>query len=228
MASQGPLSPLIAIDDAGIGTVTWTDPDYAQLPGEDDSGQATVTLQSQASHYLKATNFGFSIPTGRTILGIECEYRTTYHVNSGSAGSITRSSRIVKGGAIGTTAPSPSFTTQQDNLQYSSSGSSSYLWGETWTAEDINAADFGTTVRFVEGSGANITFSVDHIRITVTYQLAETIAMTTKAISFTKTNTGTAYNQSIPMVTKSLSFSKENIDINYSHLERGSMLSLLF
>ena len=55
------------------------------------------------------------------------------------------------------------------------------LWGETWTAEDINDADFG--VGFSVHRTALNNPAVDHIRITIYYTTAPTgiITNTTKA-----------------------------------------------
>jgi hypothetical protein len=53
-------------------------------------------------------------------------------------------------------------------------GSSTDLWGTTWTPADINAAGFGAALAVTEISsrGANETAHVDHITITVHYDLA--------------------------------------------------------
>lgn len=53
--------------------------------------------------------------------------------------------RIVKGGAIGATDKS-SVTVWNTTEAYYVYGADGELWGETWTADDINSADFGTAL----------------------------------------------------------------------------------
>ena len=65
MSSQGPLSPATTVDDATVGTVAWTNPNNAQV--SDGIFAVFVPSGAKRSHYLLATNFGFSIPTGQTL-----------------------------------------------------------------------------------------------------------------------------------------------------------------
>ena len=52
-------------------------------------------------------------------------------------------------------------------------GGSSDLWGETWTAEDINDPDFGIAISVYNyndgGGGPTITPLIDYVRIIVYY-----------------------------------------------------------
>lgn len=60
------------------------------------------------------------------------------------AGNVTVNARIVKGDSIGSTNRGPqAFTTTDSTKTF---GSSSDLWGETWTVADINASDFGSAI----------------------------------------------------------------------------------
>jgi hypothetical protein len=173
-ASLGPNSPATLVDDTTVGTRAWTNPTnavssnntYATVAG-DGSGD---TLQS---HYLKATNFGFSIPGGATISGIVVEVEAK---DDGLATNKINLVRLVKGGAIqpqSQAADSPAALTTTDT--YKVYGSSSQLWGQTWTDADINASTFGVVVAaqldFL-GSGVVSTASIDHIRITIYYSVA--------------------------------------------------------
>jgi hypothetical protein len=147
-------------DDATVGTKTWTNPNNAKI---NDGVRTSVSLGAvgATSDYLKATNFGFSIPDGATIDGIlvEIEDRTT------SAG-LENEIKIVKAdGSIGAINKSTGVLLPTGTEAYVSYGSSSDLWGETWTPADINDADFGAVFSFI-GIG---TIYVDHIRITVYY-----------------------------------------------------------
>ncbi len=68
--TAGPTSPGTGADDAAIGTRTWSNPGNIT---SSNNTYATATSSgggNSTTHYLKATNFGFSIPSGATIDGI--------------------------------------------------------------------------------------------------------------------------------------------------------------
>lgn len=118
---------------------------------------------SVQTHYLKATNFGFSIPTGAAISGIVVEIE-----RKESAANVARDNRvrIVKGGTIGTTDKA-SASEWPTTDTYATYGSDVDLWGETWTVADINSSNFGVAISAMGLGGG--TASIDHIRITVYY-----------------------------------------------------------
>lgn len=138
MVSSGPNSPATGADDATVGSITWVNPGNIF---SSDGSYATATMTATPSHYLKATNFGFSIPTGATILGIKVE------IEKLEAGSVFDNEvKIVKSdGSIGTTDKS-NITEWPTTEAYTTYGGSSDLWGETWTATDINSANFGAVI----------------------------------------------------------------------------------
>jgi len=119
---------------------------------------------------LKATNFGFSIPTGATIDGIEVEIERRA---TGDQLVKDDSLYIVKSdGNYGSSNKADTVNLWPTTDTYKTYGSPSDLWGETWTAEDINSSNFGVGISahcyFVDyGSKAEI----DHIRITVYYSV---------------------------------------------------------
>lgn len=160
-SSQGPNSGGTFADDAGVGVFSWSNPGNAAAS---DNSYATVSLfPTGQSHYLKATNFGFSIPGGSTIEGIVVEVE---HKESGSGVCRDNRIRIVKGGAIGSTdkASGTEWPTSDGTASY---GADNDLWGETWTVSEINASDFGVAISAI-GLGTG-TASIDHIKITVYY-----------------------------------------------------------
>ena len=63
-------SPGTLADDDTSGTETWSDPTNAAA-SDDSYATNSRSGTSVQTHRLKATNFGFSIPTGATIEGIE-------------------------------------------------------------------------------------------------------------------------------------------------------------
>ncbi|MEI6850998.1 MAG: polymorphic toxin-type HINT domain-containing protein [Candidatus Saccharibacteria bacterium] len=148
-ATQGPLSPRTVADDATVGTVAWTNPSDAMV-----SDDIWVTSGSGTTHYLKATNFGFSVPSGATINGIVVEverkgWSAAYMVNDVNV-------KIVKSdGTVGATNRADTLTNWPYSPdEYKSYGSSTDLWGESWAASDINDADFGVVLnaKKIQGS----------------------------------------------------------------------------
>ena len=160
MASEGPNSPDVGEDEAGIGSVVWTAPTDV-VSSNDVRANAIVGV----TRWLKATDYDFVIPAGATIDGIVVEIE-----KAGGGTGVVRDNavRIVKGGTIGSTDKS----TADDWLagdSYITYGTSTDLWGESWTADDINGTGFGSAISAKLQSGVSATALVDHIRITVYY-----------------------------------------------------------
>ncbi|MDD4319773.1 MAG: hypothetical protein PHW10_05625 [Candidatus Peribacteraceae bacterium] len=167
--ASGPNSPGTIVDDDSVGTIAWTNPSNA-ISSDDSYAATDAIIYTQQSHYLKATNFGFSIPVGATIDGILVEVERT---SVGMAGVSDAAARIVKSdGAIGTTDNMIGSWNPTEN--YYSYGSSFELWGEDWTAEDINDDDFGFAISAIGiGGSSQRSARIDHIRITVSYTEAD-------------------------------------------------------
>lgn len=163
--TSGPNSPGTMADDATVGTVAWSNPDNAKTSND---VYAVAGSSGTVSHYLKATNFGFSIPVGATINGILAEVERK--ASGPDSTSQDNQVKIVKSdGTIGTTDKADTVTNWPTTDAYKSYGSSSDLWGETWTPSDINDVDFGVVLS-AKIQGASVR-NIDHIRITVSYTL---------------------------------------------------------
>ena len=163
--STSATSPGTMADDDSVGTIAWNSPDNAKT-SDNVRSSAVFTGTNQVSHYLKATNFGFSIPNGATIDGIkvEVEKRQSFGGTTVEDNKV----RIVKGGSIGSTDKAEGGDWNAGTDATSTYGSSSDLWGETWTVSDINASNFGFVISAKNGAIAPDA-EVDHILITVTY-----------------------------------------------------------
>jgi len=166
MADTGAISPGTMADDNAIGTITWTNPNNAKA-----SDNTYVTASSVPAgvytHYLKATNFGFSIPGGATIDGILVEIeRKAAEGNS----MIDSEVKIVKSDASIGTENKASGTYYPTSDTYASYGANSDLWGEIWASTDINNANFGVVLSTYMDDWADDGIPyIDHIRITVYY-----------------------------------------------------------
>jgi hypothetical protein len=165
--------PATAADDATVGTTTWTNPSNATTPSDGSHDLADITYNDVTAlgvgHYLKATNFAFIIPSAATIRGIKVEVVAAgAHFPDGTPIIADNAIRIVKGGVIGSSDRSNS--TPWTTWATRTYGSSTDLWGTTWTASDINASNFGVAIsaKSIYTPG---TFSayIDHIQLTVYY-----------------------------------------------------------
>ena len=141
MVSQGANSPVTVVSDNSFGDNAWTTPGDA-VSSNDVYAVNTITMVVN-TEYLKATDFGFTIPANATIDGITVSVeRKATQVSSGIQDVRVR---IVKGGVIGTTDKSITDTWETTDTT-KTYGSSSDLWGETWTGDDINATNFGFVI----------------------------------------------------------------------------------
>lgn len=150
-----------AITDSSYGDRRWNNEDNAET---DDNNRASVTLASPSSfdesEYLKATNFGHSIPAGATIDGIEVQHRRE-NTDSSDDCHEERIRLVDELGAIGTTdradgADLPNAT--EETVQH---GGSTDLWGDTWGETDVEDTDFGFVIAFMHTSGGSLTIGVE-------------------------------------------------------------------
>lgn len=161
MGLLGPNNGTAFANDGTVGTIAISTPTNAQL--SDNVYCTSVLLLGQVTNYLKATSFGFAIPTDATINGIvvEIEKSTTL-----ATSIIDNSVKIVKGNSItGTELASASQWGTAD--AYATYGTATELWGTTWTPADINLGNFGIVISGVASVAA--TAQIDHVRISVYY-----------------------------------------------------------
>ena len=175
--SADPLSPSTVNNDASdcaLPCVDWIIPESANLS---DNVYASIGIDSnglETTSYLKATGFGFNIPIGATINGILVEWEVFSDYFPGLAKD--HAARIVKGGTIGSTDRSNATDWSMVEDTFLPHGSSSDLWGDTWTSSDINSSNFGAAIKAVTASGGGSTPRVDSVRITVFYTSSESDA----------------------------------------------------
>ncbi len=185
----GPNLPYTGSNVTGTGTVGWVN---AVNILTNDNANSTVTLSSETSTYLQATNFNFAIPSSATINGIQV---TIGRYESGqSSGNDVRDVdlRLVKAGTrVGTSqaATSTEWPTSEGAANY---GSTSNLWGTTWTAAEINASNFGVSLSV--NSTNSRTAYVDYFQIIVTYTITGTANWYTVATGGSSVQSGSPFN----------------------------------
>lgn len=161
MAEQGPNAPDTVTDDSAVGTITWSKPGNAAAS---DDLRATAVGGGQ-SHYLKAVDFGFTIPAGATVGGVVVTIERHTANIEGTADTVVS---LVKGGSVvGDNKAEASWWPDGGDAP-GMYGGADQLWGTTWTAAEINAADFGVVLS-ATNSGVTDVARVDAISITVTY-----------------------------------------------------------
>lgn len=154
----------VSSDSGNGGAVAWVNPTNAQ--GSTNASFATADVSGlDVSEWLKFLNFGHSLVSGDTVLGIQFGPNRKAS-NTGATevdgkivkGGVASSTNKASGGAIPTTLayPSPLF------------GGTADLCGETWAYTDINSNLFGF-VYSVTRASSNRTVSVDDGQTVVTY-----------------------------------------------------------
>jgi len=167
--SQGPFSPVTtAIITIAGSSATWNNTTNVTTSNNSYSIVNNTLTNGDYTNYLKVTNFGFSIPLNVTITGIVVKVEKL----DGGTKNKTKDYRvrIIKNGTIGTTdLSSASFWPTVDS--YVTYGTTTQLWGTTWTPTDINNVNFGFAIAAnrVGGGGATDLPAIDNITITVYY-----------------------------------------------------------
>jgi hypothetical protein len=172
--SQGPNNGATFVSTPFTGSIRpWNNPGNAIT----SNGQRATTTNTGGggtySEYLNASNFGFSVPAGATILGIVVAVQRDDAQNNTRDHAV----RIVKNSVIGATdkALAANWPTTE---AYQSYGSSTDLWGETWTPADINNANFGFVIsarKIANGAQAE---RINHIQITVHFSITLPVNIT--------------------------------------------------
>ena len=168
-ASEGINSGSTFVDDSSVGTQSWSNPGNAAAS---DNSRSSVSLSTgQVSHYLKATGFGFNIPSNAIIVGIEFKIERLGGLLTNGEHVEDNSIKLVKGGTISGDEKATKITWNESGFsdRIDTFGGSSDLWGLTWTFEDINASDFGgvCSAKLV-GTGTR-TAKIDHMTLKVFY-----------------------------------------------------------
>ena len=134
-----------AVDDASIGTLTWTDPSNATGDGTDGNYASLIaTASSEYTHYLKLTNYGFSIPAGAPLNGVQLQVRAQ-GIASGTGYFAWNAVRLVN--ASGTIGSANKATgTLNSSPTTTSFGGSADTWAGEASAIDWNDADAGCAI----------------------------------------------------------------------------------
>lgn len=146
----------------------WTNLDNMRFEGELAEEMTQLILVPGDYHdVLRIDHFALDVPPTATILGITLELR-----HAGDDGVADESVRIAKKERVGEANRAlPGIWS--DDLTWVTYGGPEDLWGETWTAEELNADGFGFafSTAYTRGAG-NTRAYVDSARVTVHYEVA--------------------------------------------------------
>lgn len=180
LTSTGATAPGTLTDDNTAGTETWSNPSNASSSNNSYATASPNTTGSDETHYLKVTNFGFSVPAGSTINGVMVGIERKCNKNSASDFTIDQELKLVVGGSItgndlssggGSFASADKWPTSDTTYYYGGGGE---LWGLSLSSTDVNASNFGCAFRCEIENDAAIVASVDAITMTIFYTVSGT------------------------------------------------------
>lgn len=174
------LGALNAIQSFDAGTVTelggtWTNSGNA---GIFDTTWASATIADGGTATLAFNNFGFNIPTGATLLGMEVKVSASASVQSTSITFNVAAFKNVPGGTgdaanIQTLSNFPAWTSYDTFTVGSTTGGMTSVWGSwtggTPTVSDVNSSNFGVWLIVENTDGASRTVYIDGVAVAIYY-----------------------------------------------------------
>jgi hypothetical protein len=137
---------------------------------------------------LNATGFGFTIPTNTLIKGISI----TVERKAGVSNALRDYQvYLLKAGAQSGSNHADTYNYWGTSDYTDGFGSSSDMWGTTWTAAQVNATNFGAKFVGRNYTGSAVTASVDRIQVTV-YYTADTNGVGTSGTPIQKATIGSS------------------------------------
>lgn len=162
LGTAGPTNvPGLGADNAAAGTVAWSNP--TNISASDDARATAVLGAAATSHQLRATQFGFAIPTTATVTGV-----TVAIERSGTVGGDVKDAtvQLLKAGtAAGSNKATATTWPLTDTV--ATYGGSADLWGTTLSPSDVNNSGFGVLIQAVATAGS--TARVDLVTIAVSF-----------------------------------------------------------
>ncbi|KKK73039.1 hypothetical protein LCGC14_2897860, partial [marine sediment metagenome] len=146
----------------------WLNTNSATTQDDVDAYVSFTPSTDDTSDWLQLTNFGFSIPAGATIEGIEIQIDK--HATQST--SIKDGALYLRktGGQVGDDkADTINYWDIVIDSNYDSYGGSTDLWGTNWTVSDINSANFGIDLYTAYFGSIATDSRIDHAQIVVYY-----------------------------------------------------------
>ena len=178
--SEGPISPSSASEDTSAGEFSWSG--YTNVYSNDGSYALVTLSKNETSYYIKAQNFGFSLPNCSSIDGIYVEVDRYADYGTNNPNLKDYSVRLVNGsGSIVGDNKADTTNNWPTSDDYATYGGSTDSWNAGLTCSDVTNSNFGVVFsaqNTVPTKPYNITAYVDHIRVTVYYTSVNLPAVT--------------------------------------------------
>jgi hypothetical protein len=146
------------------GTTAWSTPTNIQGDTTGTSATCNISAGGGTSQKLRATNFGFNVPVGATIMGITAEIEVQAANTNRHADNNVQLMKAESetGNNKGTGA---NISNSKGFMAY---GGQNDLWGTTWTPSEVNNSGFGFSFKIIR-TGTATTTSAFRVRLTVEY-----------------------------------------------------------
>lgn len=168
MPSQGPLAAgTVTTSNADGGTVDWDIP--GNVTASDDSYASASTFSGgELTYLLKVVDFGFSIPVGATIDGVE----VTVERSSLLTGTVDARVNLIKNGVVTGVNHADTVTAWPGTDGVVTYGGPTDKWGLVLTRSFTNdSANWGCAMSVTLGTGLGGA-NVDSVTMTVYYTVA--------------------------------------------------------
>ena len=148
----------------GSASNSWTNPTNAYT--SDNQYAIEATAGEMQDYY----NFGFNVPIGATINGIEVAVEGYAELNFEFNGDAAAVKMQVSNdfGSTYSTAQGISFTTAEGEVTHTYGGATN-LWGLSWASGDFANTDFMIRIEMDRLYGGATAFNADHIQVKVYY-----------------------------------------------------------
>lgn len=156
----------LGANDSSVGTVPWNNPTNAQGPPSGPFANALTGLTSGIqSNWLTTTNYGFTVPTGATIVGVQ----VCYTIRNNPGGPVSqRDVSLWNGGAIGTVDSSMPNPTNVFTVKCL--GGPTSLWGASLTPAIVNSSTFGAAMK-LQNINSDMETDVEACQVTIFYTM---------------------------------------------------------
>jgi hypothetical protein len=161
---RGPNVPREAWDDDAVGNLSWgLVPNLFEYDGS--TAVARDLAAGDQTHWLRASDFDFDVPSFATITGIQVTWRR----NGGDA-LVDRGVRLARRGTL--VGVDRAIGTPWGGVDFGLYGGADDLWDTTWTPADIDDPGFGTALSVGHGDeGGSASAHVDTAQVTVFFEV---------------------------------------------------------
>ncbi len=158
--NTGPHLFASVINDPSYGNIAWSNPSNARTC--DDNRSETVVSTGIISHWLKATNAGFAVPSSATVTSIEIIIEAQV---SGYVGDLSGLRVMLLKAGTPIVLQGLDIAPSTTDVTYIATIPSP--WAQLWTPADVNASDFG--VQMYAHTGGDLTVNIDCLSVNAYY-----------------------------------------------------------